>query len=97
MKTIDYNQVAQFEAATELINALRGILRSLINTNPTNAHLLKDRISELMKEKRTLRTGDARVQKIRDTYGPLVRKYYDKPKAFTLTKSFLNTRATDDR
>ena len=93
MKTIDYDQVARFEAASELINTLRGILRSLINSNPEYTLELQNRGLELLREKQHLRTkNNVMVKEIRDTYGPLVRSYYDDPKAFNLSKSFLETK-----
>ena len=95
MKTVDYDQVARFEAASELLNILMGMCISLQKTNETYADALEEKRSELRRTKQKLRTkDDEMVKNVRDTYGPIVRKYYDSPKDFKLTKSFFETKVT---
>ena len=95
MPTVDYDQVARFEAASELLSTLMGVCISLEDNEPTYATRLEDKRCELMKIKQALRVkDDDMVKKVRDTYGPLARSYYDNPKDFKLTESFFNTRVT---
>ena len=97
MQTIDYDQVARFEAASELLNTLMGICISLKNSEFEYVDILEEKRYELRKEKQALKTeDDEMVKKIRDTYGPLVRDYYDNSKVFKLTKDFFETRVSDE-
>jgi len=94
-KTIDYDQIARYEAAIELINVLNGILLSLQDKYPQYYQLIEDRFSELIREKQKLREENIDwVKEIRDTYAPLTRDYYKDPRNFHLTKEFIETRTS---
>jgi hypothetical protein len=91
---IDYDQVANYEAALELMNTLRGIFLSLAKSDKKYHKALKVRAFEIGKEKQQLEpTHDRAVANIRSTYAPLVQSYYNNPKEFRLTKTFLTTKA----
>jgi len=93
MKTVDYNQVASFEAASELLNVLMGMCISLKDTNKAYANALEEKRSELRRVKQSLRTrDDSMVKRVRDIYGPIAREYYDNPKDFKLTRAFFEAR-----
>ena len=93
MTTVDYDQVARFEAASELLNILMGMCISLQETNETYVDALEEKYFMLNKEKQKLRTrDDAMVKRVRTLYSPIVRKYYESPKDFKLTKSFFETK-----
>ena len=93
MKTVDYDQVARFEAASELLNVLMGMCISLKETNIEYADKLEDKRYEIRRIKQTLKTRDDRmVKKVRDIYGSIAREYYASPKDFKLTKSFFEAK-----
>ena len=93
MKTVDYNQVAKFEAASELLNVLMGMCISLKKRNKEYADALEEKYFSLSDEKQKLRTrDDSMVKKIRDIYGPIAREYYDNPRDFKLTRAFFDMR-----
>ena len=92
---VDYDQIAKYEAAIELIDVLNGILLSLQDEYPQYFQLIEDRFSELISEKQKLRSEYVDwVQEIGDTYGPLVREYYNDPDNFKLTKEFIETKTS---
>ena len=93
MQTVDYDQVARFEAASELLNVLMGMCISLKKTNEEYSDKLEEKFFLLSNEKQKLRTrDDSMVKKVRDIYGPIAREYYSNPKDFKLTKSFFEVR-----
>jgi len=51
MKTVDYDQVARFEAASELLNVLMGMCISLKKTNKEYANALEEKYFILSDEK----------------------------------------------
>ncbi len=89
MKTVDYDQVARFEAASELLTVFMGICRNLKNKFPENAEALENKRFEtrVLKQKLTIE-NDEMVKEIVDTYAPVTKEYYKNPKDFKLTKSF---------
>ena len=93
MKTVDYDQVARFEAASELLNVLMGMCISLKKTNKKYSDALEEKYFILSDEKQKLRTrDDSMVKRVRDIYGPIAREYYSNSKDFKLTKSFFETK-----
>jgi len=93
MKTVDYDQVARFEAVSELLNVLMGMCISLKDTNKAYANALEEKRLELRRVKQSLRTrDDSMIKRVRDIYGPIAREYYDNPKDFKLTKSFFEAK-----
>ena len=92
---VDYDQIARYEAAIELINVLNGIFLSLQDKYSQYYQLIEDRFSEFIEEKQKLRSEYVDwVQEIGDTYGPLVREYYNDSKNFKLTKEFIETKTS---
>ncbi len=95
INVVDYDQIAKYEAAIELINVLNGILLSLQDKYPQYYQLIEDRFSELISEKQKLRSEYVDwVQEIGDTYAPLTRDYYKDPENFNLTKEFIETKTS---
>jgi len=95
INVVDYDQIAKYEAAIELIDVLNGILLSLQDKYPQYYQLIEDRFSELISEQQKLRCEYVDwVQEIRDTYAPLVREYYNDSKNFKLTKEFMETKTS---
>lgn len=90
MKIVDYDQVARFEAASELLTVFIGICRNLKDKFPENAEALENKRYEtrVLKQKLTMENNEM-VKDVIDTYGPITREYYKNPKDFKLTKSFL--------
>ena len=94
MSQFTYDQTANYEAALELMNTLRGIFLSLAKSDKKYQKALKLRAFEIGKEKQQLEpTHDRAIKNIRSTYAPLVQSYYNNPKEFTITKTFLTTKA----
>ena len=93
MKTVDYNQVARFEAASELLTVAMAMCISLKKRYKEYADELEEKYSEIIEIKRKLRTkNDRLVKDIRDIYGPITTEYYTNPKDFKLTKSFFEAK-----
>ena len=93
MKTVDYDQVARFESASELLTFAMAMCTSLQDRNKEYADELEEKYSEIIEIKRKLRTkNDRLVKDVRDIYGPITREYYANPKDFKLTKSFFEAR-----
>lgn len=91
MKSVDYNQVARFEAASELLNMFMSICISLKKRDTHYAKELEDKRFETRKLKQKLRVkDDETVKKVREAYGKIVREYYQNPKDFKLSKSFFD-------
>jgi len=89
---VDYNQVARYEAAIELLNSLRAVFASMRNYEEIKT-LCETRRSELMREKQRLNPkDDAMVSKIGEVYAPLVREYYENPSEFVMSDKFLKTK-----
>lgn len=98
MQPYSYDQIANYEAALELMNTLRGIFLSLSKDDTKYQKHLKNRAFEIGKEKQQLEPiHDTTIANIRATYAPLVQSYYTDPKAFAITKDFINTKADYDR
>ena len=94
-KTIDYDQIARYEATIELISVLESILISLQDKYPQYDQLIEDRLLELGIEEQNLRKEDTDwIEEIKDTYAPLTRDYYNDPENFNLTKEFIETRTS---
>ena len=73
------------------------VVLSTVSTLPEKCTSLElqNRGLELLREKQALRTKDDKIVKeIRDVYSPLVRSYYKDPKAFKLTKQFIETKTS---
>lgn len=91
MKAVDYNQVARFEAASELLNIFMSICIALKKRDAKYAKELEDMRFETRRLKQKLRTQDDDMVKIiRERYGKIVREYYKNPKDFKLSKSFFD-------
>ena len=97
MKRVNYNQIARFETATELINILMGLCIFLQAKESKFATLLDKKYFELSEEKRALRVKDDNmVKRVINTYTPIARSYYTNPKEFKLTQSFFDTRVDNE-
>ena len=95
INVVDYDQIARYEAAIELINVLNGIFLTLQDKYPQYYQLIEDRLLELGREEQNLRKEDTDwIEEIRDTYAPLTREYYNDPENFNLTKEFIETKTS---
>jgi len=91
MKTVDYKQVAKYEAASELLVNCMAMCRNLAKTNKEYADKLEDKRYELRRIQQSLRAEDTNmVKKVIDTYGPIAREYYESPKEFKINKDFFD-------
>ena len=89
MKTVDYDQVARFEAASELLTVFIGICRNLKNKFPEYEEALENKRFETRALKQNLTIeNDKAIQDIIDKYGQMTREYYKNPKDFKPTQSF---------
>jgi hypothetical protein len=94
MSQFSYDQIANYEVLLELMNTLRGIFLSLAKSDKKYHKALRVIAFEIEKEKQQLEpTHNRAVANIRSTYSPLVQSYYNSPKEFRLTKTFLTTKA----
>ena len=90
--SVDYNQVAKYEAAIELLNSLRAVFSAYKKDEKYGIECKKRRF-DLMKEKQKLNPkDDGMVAKIREVYAPLVREFYGNTDTFKMTTEYLNVR-----
>jgi len=95
VQTIDYNQVAKYEAATELLMDCMAMCRNLAKTNKEFADKLEDKRYELRKTQQTLRAEDANmVKNVIDTYGPIAREYYGSKEEFKINEDFFDIKVS---
>jgi len=98
MRRVSYDQIANYEATLELINTLRGIFLSLSKDKTKYKQQLIDRAFEIGKEKQQIEpTDDFAIADIRATYAPLVQSYYNDPKAFVVTESFVTIKSNNEQ
>ena len=91
MPKVDYDQIARFEAASELLTVFMGMCRNLKKKYPEYVEDLENKRYEAILVKQNLRIeNDKLLKEIEDNYGPVVREYYKSPKDFKLTQSFFN-------
>ena len=91
MPKVDYNQIARFEAASELLTVFMGMCIDLENEFPEYAEIIEEKRHGARAIKQKLRTkNDKMVKEVVDTYGPVVREYYKNLKNYKPTQLFLN-------
>ena len=80
MQQYSYDQIANYEAALELMNTLRGIYLSLSKNDTKYQKHLINRAYEIGKEKQLIEPiHNTAIANIRATYAPLVQSYYNDP------------------
>jgi len=95
VQTIDYNQVAKYEAATELLMDCMAMCMRLEETNKEYADKLEDKHLELRRIQQTLRAEDTNmVKKVIDTYGPIAREYYGSKEEFKINEDFFDIKVS---
>ena len=95
MSKVDYDQVARFEAASELLTVFMGMCRNLKKEYSEYEEDLDKKCLDTLRVKQKLRTEDDKMVKdVVDTYGLITREYYKNPKDFKLTKSFFEIKAS---
>ena len=93
--SVDYDQVARYEAAIELLNSLRAVFESYEDDEKYGKEC-ETRSFELMKEKQKLNPKDeVMVAKIREVYAPLAREFYNDTNNFTMTDEYLDDSVWD--
>ena len=91
MIKVDYDQVAEYEAARELLTVFQGICLSLEKKYPKYAKYLTEKHSEVTRIKQILRIENNKtVKEIIDVYGKFTREYFNKDNDFKLTPEFFN-------
>ena len=91
--SVNYDQVARYEAAIELLNSLRAVFSSY-KKDEDYGDACKRRRFDLMKEKQNLNPkDDDMVAKIREVYAPLVREFYGNTNNFRMTNEYLNVKS----
>ncbi len=95
MSKVDYDQIARFEAASELLTVFMGMCRNLKKKYPEYVEDLEDKRYEAILVKQNLRIeNDKMIKDVVDTYGPITREYYKSPKDFKLTQSFFDLKVS---
>ena len=91
MPKVDYNQIARFEAASELLTVFMGMCIDLENEFPEYAEIIEEKRHGARAIRQKLRTkNDKMAKEVVDTYGPVVREYYKNLKNYKPTQLFLN-------